>query len=936
MSNTDRQSLLGSWAIWAGTNPKKVFLLVFLITAVMITGTLHMKMEMTFYSIMPQKSHHVQDMKRITENYPFASTIIAVVDGRGLPETDAKASVKAAIDEMEMSFLSEEFSDAVSGVYSRVDLDFLKEHGFLLTEEKDLKRMARMYADPELLPFLTALNDDLEREYSGDGEAMDDDETRLSAWLGGLEDLLSLLADSLEGELPKGEMESAMDSYLLGESYYLSREENMGIIFINPTYTVNDLGPLVTQTNRIDLKVTEIARSRGLDAGITGFIVVGRDEMVTSEQGFALSMILALVLILLLMIAVFRMRSTPLIIGTPLFLGILWTSGMTGFLLHRLNIMTAMYMVALLGLGVDYAIHLMTGYVQERDRGQDFLPALKEAFVKGGKGVITGGLTTAAAFYALLMAESDLVRELAVVAGTGILCELLAMILFIPAYLGWRNGRLVKKGKEDPMLRRKSRIRSDFADGLGLRVTRRPGLWAGGLMVLCLALATQAPKVELEDNIMNMEAKGLKSIELQDVMTEEFGAAPDVLYVISDDRNELPEMVTALDDLDSVKDVSAITQWWPTEAQLQERRPWLDLIRSQLAGRPSGSAAVPAPGQESEIDPDLVLEELYRLEANLIEMGDLAVLGGSDRLAYLLNLITGLNMDGEKVKDSVFDRLFESLESRSFDASGPGTFQSEFSPLLTEKILRMASSGDIALEDLPPMIRDTFLSTTDDSTLVTIAPGMNPWEGEFRNIFSRQVATVTDRGTGMILAADQLIQIADSDGKKSMVAALIAVFIILLLDFRNLKLTVLTFIPLLMSFASLFGLMAVFGIKFDFVNIISIPLLVGIGIDDSVHINHRYLTEGKGQMHTALAGTGSAVALTTITTMIGFASFIPSIMRAMRSTGIVLTLAMALAFVYSVCFHPALIVLVHERLGWELKEWNPKSFGKFFGKRSSK
>ena len=321
MSNTDRQSLLGSWAIWAGTNPKKVFLLVFLITAVMITGTLHMKMEMTFYSIMPQKSHHVQDMKRITENYPFASTIIAVIDGRGLPETEAKASVKAAIDEMEMSFLSEEFSDAVSGVYSRVDLDFLKEHGFLLTEEKDLKRMARMYADPELLPFLTALNDDLEREYSGDGEAMDDDETRLSAWLGGLEDLLSLLADSLEGELPKGEMESAMDSYLLGESYYLSREENMGIIFINPTYTVNDLGPLVKQTNRIDLKVTEIARSRGLDAGITGFIVVGRDEMVTSEQGFALSMILALVLILLLMIAVFRMRSTPLIIGTPPFPG---------------------------------------------------------------------------------------------------------------------------------------------------------------------------------------------------------------------------------------------------------------------------------------------------------------------------------------------------------------------------------------------------------------------------------------------------------------------------------------------------------------------------------------------------------------------------------------------------------------------------------------
>lgn len=71
-------------------------------------------------------------------------------------------------------------------------------------------------------------------------------------------------------------------------------------------------------------------------------------------------------------------------------------------------------------------------------------------------------------------------------------------------------------------------------------------------------------------------------------------------------------------------------------------------------------------------------------------------------------------------------------------------------------------------------------------------------------------------------------------------------------------------------------------------------------------------------MKRTLAGTGTAVALTTITTMIGFASFIPSVMRAMRSTGIVLTLAMALAFIYSVCFYPAVLALAVERWGWRL------------------
>ena len=62
-------------------------------------------------------------------------------------------------------------------------------------------------------------------------------------------------------------------------------------------------------------------------------------------------------------------------------------------------------------------------------------------------------------------------------------------------------------------------------------------------------------------------------------------------------------------------------------------------------------------------------------------------------------------------------------------------------------------------------------------------------------------------------------------------------------------------LPLLLSFVSLYGIMALSGIKFAFVNIIAIPLLVGIGIDKAVHISHRYLIEGK----TAAALVAAAV-----------------------------------------------------------------------------
>ncbi|MDF1569394.1 MAG: MMPL family transporter [Spirochaetaceae bacterium] len=77
----------------------------------------------------------------------------------------------------------------------------------------------------------------------------------------------------------------------------------------------------------------------------------------------------------------------------------------------------------------------MTGFVQERDRGMNFADALGAAFAKSGRGIVTGALTTAAAFFSMLLAESDIIRELAVVAGAGILCELAAMLLIIPALL---------------------------------------------------------------------------------------------------------------------------------------------------------------------------------------------------------------------------------------------------------------------------------------------------------------------------------------------------------------------------------------------------------------------------------------------------------------------------------------------------------------------
>jgi hypothetical protein len=173
----------------------------------------------------------------------------------------------------------------------------------------------------------------------------------------------------------------------------------------------------------------------------------------------------------------------------------------------------------------------------------------------------------------------------------------------------------------------------------------------------------------------------------------------------------------------------------------------------------------------------------------------------------------------------------------------------------------------------------------------------------------------------MILASNVLNDMAQSDSTRAGIAALAAIFLILLLDFHNLKLVLLTMFPLLCSFGALFGVMGYTGIEVDFINIIAFPLLIGIGVDDAVHISHRYRIEGKGGIARAVAKTGTAVLLTSVTTIIAFGSFIPSPMRAMKSTGIVLPVAIGFAFLFSIILHPAMLQLTAERFNLNIRPW---------------
>jgi predicted RND superfamily exporter protein len=88
---------------------------------------------------------------------------------------------------------------------------------------------------------------------------------------------------------------------------------------------------------------------------------------------------------------------------------------------------------------------------------------------------------------------------------------------------------------------------------------------------------------------------------------------------------------------------------------------------------------------------------------------------------------------------------------------------------------------------------------------------------------------------------------------------------------------------------------------------ISIPLLIGIGIDYGVHYIHRYVQEGKGSNRTVLESTGRAIFLASLTNICGFASLLIAQHRGLYSFGLVLSVGIFLCFLVTIFMLPAMI-----------------------------
>jgi hypothetical protein len=876
-----RDKILKSLAKLHALHPWKMLIMVAIITIIMGAFATQLEQSMRWTDLLPTKSEKTIQYNKVINEFVSATNIIIVVEGE---EEEIKAYTEAVIPQIKLATDPKDGKLYVKRIDYKQDVDFIREHGLMLVKADDLQNMKELYQNPNLFPLLTNLNNSFEKEYVGQEESIStrEKEDNSIIILDSIAYLISVMQDYSSGKIHSSqEAQKAVDKLILGEPYLLSYDKQALIINIIPNFSMTDMSKMISGTDTIQEIVDKVKKDfPEVKAGLTGMIPLGRDEMVYGEQSMGYTSIIAFIAILILLILSFRMWIAPLYAILNLAVGLIWAIGLTAILVKSLNIMTSMVMVILIGLGIDFSIHIISIFTESRSIGKPIDQSIEDTFLKSGKGILTGGLTTCAAFFALIISSSRGMKEVGIVSSVGLLAILIVTFLFLPSLLVLRERHLEKKLAE-----RRIKSKPLYQD-ISFKTFGKGCNWLSNrnkVTIICAVLITiflliSASRISFDHNYMNMEPKGLTSITLQDTILDKFDLSMDYALIVTDSVEESREMTKTLKNIKTAAMIDDISIYLPSYEEQQKRIPYIQEINQAISG-----AVIANEILDSELNQ--IISELDRLEMNIMEIQDMAYMGGQDKVDGKCSEIVGNPNDPQPF--SIIAQFVDFLKNnRQSGLKGLKEFQKYAAPYFKESVLKMASTENFVLDDLPASVLDRYANRDRTQFLITVFPEENMWTDlNFLQRFTSDLDRVSNKATGMPPVMQELFRVIGNDGKNAALLTVLVVVLLLWLDFRSFKYAMIAMIPLVAGVIWMVGLMHLVGMQLTVVNVMALPMILGIGIDDGVHIVHRWRIEGSKKVKQIFASTGKAIFLTSITTMLAFGSLVFSIWRGFGSLG---------------------------------------------------
>lgn len=585
------------------------------------------------------------------------------------------------------------------------------------------------------------------------------------------------------------------------------------------------------------------------------------------QRDFLRTSVISLLAVLALFFLAFRRPEALLFVATPLVIGVVWTLGLASWYPGRLTQVTMAFSPILIGLGIDFSVHIYNRYLEEMKPGLPARAALQTAVAGTGPSIFAGALTTMLAFVGMMFTSFVGFRELGLVAATGVACCLLAVILTLPPMLAYAGESRLGSFTRRPM------------PNFGLRrvyftVSSYPRITVAAALVLCVYFGLHARSVAFEDDFRELRQHSEEYAALRDRITERFQVPTTQIIIIL--RNETLE--GALADNDRLfGNIGAAETLYPLIAKdsLRYFYPSAETQRRQLA-------------RMADYDLEPIRTRIRRQAAE------------------------------NRLSAAIFDPFMERLEAYQAAArEALAAFEEEGPPIDLTRIGR--DERMLALTRLSQ--RYITNEGGEDWRVVTrlYPPPTADWATgipePFRAALSEGIESRIEI-TGTTIIQEELRRVIIRDLARAVLIILVLVYAYLLVYFENPLRAALALLPVVISMLCVLGTIELLGMKLHYLNIIALPMLVGIGVDAGIHIIQRFREDGGRNLRNAVTRTGRAVVITSLTTMFGFGSLAFASFSGIRDLGLIAIMGVVYTMFAALMVLPAVLRLLDPKVAY--------------------
>ncbi|MFW6005862.1 MAG: MMPL family transporter [Candidatus Bipolaricaulota bacterium] len=900
------------------------------IIAVVLTYIFPFPISSSLLDLLPQNDPIIEEYRTREETINSTQELNVVVTlqkPQGLSKSEREAEL---LELAEVAKPLLEGAQEISSVSFRGEGAIPEDHEFLyslnsetINEAKELRRDLEDFAgestsgapefDPEdpygdisrRLEQLESGSGDTEEELSRLLESLKERNKVILAGLGSVDDLngWDRRLKSLREDFRSVRRERAEE--IQGE--YFSPDRTTLLIKATPihpeSHNIEFSRSLTDEARKVisEVKESSVFKSGNYEIELTGSFVINAERNSALKVDMLRTTIISSVAVMTAFFFALGSFFYSLLIAFPLGVAVLLALSWAKFSVGGFNLLTTFLPALVLGLSIDYGIHLLFRFSEERLNGLTVSRAIKITILKKGKGIFIAALTTAAVFTTLIFSRSQGLVEMGIITSLGIMISFFVYLFLLPstiiAFQRWRRRRRTVELFD---------YRATLRGAVDKALKYRKSIIAISLVISLVAfLGATRLDFQFTGNDVSTEVEGLK---VQERIQEKFESSETALgpsfVFFPNNMEKLRKLEEGLEEMDLVTSTRSIRDYVPDELEEASisRAELEDLER--LDGSIAGVQGVLRDREEK-------IERLESLVARLSSAQLTSTLSSRSEVTVRLNEVIDQLLE---IRRSLLDlertRVLETAESLRNNLDYLKKGLSSLDELL-------AREGGNITGALPDEMRSTF--TTDKGEYIVFA-GVEKsiYESKNLNSFVDAVSEFATDYFGLPLIQYELEGHIRHDFVVSTLLAVIMISFVLYRGISDLKLSLLAVIPLIIGYLWMLGGMKVLGMNFNFINIIISPLLIGIGVDDGLHLIYRWQEERevrglRGSILSAFSHTGLAVITTSITTIVVFGSLFLARTPGLRILGGTASLGIGFAMVLSLTVLPAALYLAFSR-----------------------